>query len=845
LWAAVLVLAVLYVAAGRLAGAGTGLTLSISANALTHDVLDVRRVDTITPGDIDAVPGRPPDITAVWQGVWEVDGGPWDLLLESNGRASWTIDDIVAIETTPGGPAPATRTVWLGAGFHRVKIRYDPEQIERRLVVAAARAGRTPQQLSSGTLMPRIPRQPRLRAAARTLRSALGWLTLFLAVWAARATAQGLAGAPRTIDRDPATEVRAGPSTPSAAGPRASLRTGRALAWAALACILAYGALLRIDAITGRYGVVTSPRWLAAVQTRSVAAPAAIRPAAIVWHREPLFPHRDGRATHYRSDPYIYLDAARNMTAFYGAHFREPVFPFATMIWLALLGGQDVAVSFASTFFSLLAVWLTYVLGAAIWSRPVGLLAALGLSLDFDVISLASLGWRDDAYMAVFILCAYLMLRLWRTGKAGRPIYRDAVIVGVGAGLAILTRIMAVPFLVAGVGWILLARRDAWRTHLAAAGLAAFACVVTAGPYFVNCWRVYGDPLYTFNVHGEIYSATEGQSDWKGSTASYVKRKIAQRPIEIVDTVAQGLTFYPFTNKWHGLDAWMPRLGERASIAALVGLVVLAASPPGRLLLIVMVSALLPFSLTWTVDPDFRFTVFAYPMFLIAAAVACGAALRAARAVLLPARRSLGEGGARTSHADPPWRISGWRSWAGTIAAVLLVLWFVTRLSPSLVFADALRSGQDAMVMTGTRDAASFASGWSDVIGQGNVRTRIVSDEAVLSIRLPEEADYPATLRMDPFPRPPDGGTIRLPTVELVLNGTRVTTIPLRWTPARVGSYEIVLPRSAVRRGTNELVLRVVRPPTVPPDAVRPGLTDGDAVAVWYLRVHPATPPLR
>nr|AGD93298.1 hypothetical protein orf520 [uncultured bacterium]AGD93315.1 hypothetical protein orf520 [uncultured bacterium] len=588
---------------------------------------------------------------------------------------------------------------------------------------------------------------------------------------------------------------------------------------------------------------MASPRWIAAVQTRSVAAPTAIRPASIVWEREPLFPHRDGRSTYYRSDPYIYLDAARNMQSFYGAHFREPVFPFVTKISLALFDGEDVAVSFASLFFSLAAIWLTYVLGAAVWSRPVGLLAALGLSLDFDVVSFASLGWRDDAYMAVFTLCAYLMLRLWRAGEGSRPIYRDAAILGVAAGLAILTRIMAVPFLVAGVGWIVLARRMTWRAGAAAAAIAAMAAVLTAGPYFVNCWRVYGDPLYTFNVHGEIYSATEGQADWKGSTASYVSRKIAQRPAGIIDTVSQGLTFYPFMNKWHGLDAWMPKLGQRASLAALAGLLLLAAWPAGRLLVIVMVAALLPFSLTWTIDPDFRFTMFVYPMLLIAAAVACGAAVRGVRALLWPAPRSVSERAPALGRGGIPWRVDGWRSWGAMVGVGVAVVWFVTRLSPSLAFADTLRSGQDAMVTAGVRDGAVFGSGWSSVISQGNVRSRILTGEGTLTIRLPDEADYPATLRMDPFPRAVDP-TTRLPIVEVVANGTAVATVPLRWTPGRVGSYAIVLPRAAVRRGANELALRVVRPPGQGPESVRPGLTDGDAVALWYLRVHPpATPP--
>ena len=100
---------------------------------------------------------------------------------------------------------------------------------------------------------------------------------------------------------------------------------------------------------------------------------------------------------------------------------------------------------------------------------------------------------------------------------------------------------------------------------------------------------------------------------------------------------------------------------------------------------------------------------------------------------------------------------------------------------------------------------------------------RVAREEGALSIRLPEVGDYPATLRMDPFPRPLDAAP-RLPTVEVVLNGVPVTTIPLKWTPDRVGAYDIVLPRAAVRRGVNRLVLRVGA---------------GHAIGVWYVRVRP------
>jgi hypothetical protein len=275
-WAVVIAAAVLYLAAGRAAGGVTGLTLTIAENPQNRNVLDVRRVDTIAPGDIDAVPGRPAGITAVWQGVWEADSGLWDLRLESNGRSSWTIDDAIAIETAG---SPVTRTVWLAAGFHRVKIRYDAEQVERRLAVAAAPVGHPPRPLPASTLKPKLPRYPRLHAAARVVRRALGWLTLLLMVWGVRTTAQELSArwrrekpaAQRALER----RQWVGPST--------RLRAGRGLAWAVLAGILAHGALLRIDAITGRYGGVSSPRWLAALQTRSVAAPSVIRPATVAW----------------------------------------------------------------------------------------------------------------------------------------------------------------------------------------------------------------------------------------------------------------------------------------------------------------------------------------------------------------------------------------------------------------------------------------------------------------------------------------------------------------------------------------------------------------------------------
>jgi len=545
----------------------------------------------------------------------------------------------------------------------------------------------------------------------------------------------------------------------------------------------------------------------------------------MVWEPEPLYPHADGSATRYRSDPYIYLWLARTVPSFYEPQFREPLYPHATRLFLYAFNDQDVAVSFSSTFFSLLAIWFTYLLGAALCSRIAGLIAALGLSINYDVISLASLGWRDDAYVTVVTLCAYLMVRCWRAGVLPDRGYHfgrfrfdaahvEAAALGVASGFAILTRIMAVPFLMAGAAVVVLALPAAWRRRFTIVGIAFAMATLVAGPYFLNCWRVHGDPLYTFNVHGGIYSVSEGKDEWKGTTTSYVWQKIKTRPLEMFDTVAQGLTTYPFGNKWAGLGRWGSAIAEWAAIAALIGLVLLAATAEGRLVLVAMLGSLVPPAFTWKVDPHFRFTEHVYPIFLVAAGAAIVFALRMSQRVLAPERPS------------PAWspRFSSWRAWATTVGGTVAVLVVLSRLSPAWVFSETIAAREDASATAGVREAAFFGAGWTPVLRSGNVSLRVTSREGTVDVRLPSADDYTATLRLDPFPEPLTETPPTLPEVEILLNGTSLARVHLRYTPGRVGSYGIALPRTSVRRGANRVTVRVI---------------SGGAVGLWYLRVHP------
>ena len=79
-----------------------------------------------------------------------------------------------------------------------------------------------------------------------------------------------------------------------------------------------------------------------------------------------------------------------------------------------------------------------------------------------------------------------------------------------------------------------------------------------------------------------------------------------------------GVFFYPFTNKWVGLDD-----GKRGSARcwpclAIVGLIEWLWLAEGRLLLFMFFGALIPFSVTWTVlgGAEWRLTLFVYSFYL-------------------------------------------------------------------------------------------------------------------------------------------------------------------------------------------------------------------------------------
>lgn len=574
--------------------------------------------------------------------------------------------------------------------------------------------------------------------------------------------------------------------------------------------MIIYAAILRFDAVTQKYGPADRPAWLHSLQVHTQAPLRWLRPAALSWDREAIYPHRDGPPTPYFGDPYNYLRFARDMTSFYAAHWREPGYPFVTKIALALLDNQDVAVSAGSASCSVMAVLAAYLLGSLAFSRWVGLGAALAMAIESDVISWSALGGRDDLFTFTTLMFAYALLRYARD-----PTRHRAIWMGVAAGAACLVRITSPSFILPGLLYVLVTTKRPWPERLRRVGLAVLVMAVVVGPYIINCWRVFGRPLYAIDAPARVYETAEGQSPGL-SAAAYVTSKLRANPIQELDTVAVGLTRYPFLNKWHGFDPWSPALGQGLAYAALVGLILFTGSGAGRALLVVLIGALVPYALTWKLSAEWRLTEVAYPFFLIAAFVAIGWTAGWAR-----------PSGVRALQATTG---AQWRRLASFWVPVLAIIWagdyLVVRGLPSWTIEERLAAHEEVTITTGDRDTAFFSSGWLAPRGGDTLTTRDArGPQAVVTLPLPEVGDYSVTVRLDPSPRPTGEMAAGLPAIRILLNGMPVSAFDLKWNPARFGSYDLQLPRAAVRRGLNRMEI-----------VAGPGPT---TFSIWYVRVRP------
>ena len=592
-------------------------------------------------------------------------------------------------------------------------------------------------------------------------------------------------------------------------------RSPRTVAHVLAVLITLYGALLRLDAFVAKHGAVDHPAW-ARIATHQIAPLADyVSPERMNWPPEPR-PFVGG-------DPINYLKYAREMQGFYQAHVREPVYLVLTRVGLWAMDDQDLGIGLASALGSTLAVFATYLLGTALLSPIAGLLAALVLAVEFEAITWAPDGWRDDTFTATVLLCAWAFLRL-----RAHPSLRGALLTGALAGVACLTRITALSFIAPAAVWFVLdGPKGDRRERLRHAAVAIAVCAAVVAPYLISCALVTGDPFLAINYHTVYYRHAEGWPvDQPMGVADYLRAKFAERPVATLDVGLSGLFVQPFSTKWNGLNLWLPELSLFLQWSALAGLALLPFLVRGRLFLVILLTSLLPYTFTWNLGDGgaWRFTMHAYPFYIVAATSALVALARGVRAVtrqpaLLSRSRVLG---------------AAWR--AGLVATLAAVGVVTYHALPWYVIREAIAHGDSTSIETGARDRVFYRSGWSPPHRDGVMVRVSHADRSSVRIPLPDRRDYYIVLRIDPVvPATQER-------VQVLFNRHLVGALKLTWNPERVGSYRMPIRAHMVRVGSNELTIipeTLVSAPSAGPRFAWVDQTRQLGVRLWYVRVLP------
>jgi 4-amino-4-deoxy-L-arabinose transferase-like glycosyltransferase len=593
-------------------------------------------------------------------------------------------------------------------------------------------------------------------------------------------------------------------------GRRAPGRAGLALG-AALVITLV-GGLLRLDALHQLYGPIEHPGWARVAWQGLAPVGRLLRPSAVEYQRVET-PYVGG-------DPINYLAYAREMTRFYQAHVREPVYLVWAKLWLWLLDDQDIGISYASATASALAILATYLLGAAALSPAAGLIAAAAMAVEMTAVKWSVEGWRDDTYMLFVTLTAWRLVILQRAPTRAR-----GVAAGVAAGLTCLTRLSALVLVAPVLAWVAAtAPRERRAAQLEATGIAVLVTAALLLPYLIACAKATGDPFYAVNYHTAYYDHRDDGTRTTTSAMAFLRQKFAARPVATLDTALEGLVIWPLRSKFDGLAPWHPAAPRVALVLSVAGIALAFWCPAGRLLLIMLVTSLAPYMVTWSISDGgaWRFSAHVYPIYLVGAA-----------AVIVLSGRLV---------TTRPFRLGAlWsrRKAAGAIAlaATAALLWTVHRQLPWWIERERLASGDAAMIVSGNRDAPFFEGGWSRFSSEGNVSVRAALAPMV-DVQLPIVArtDHELTVRMDP----PEG-LKEPPVVAVFLNGHHLGDAALLATPGRIGTYRFAVPADLVGAENRlRFISRTLvnagdagaRFTFLPPDSPV-------AFRLWYVRVQP------
>ncbi len=225
--------------------------------------------------------------------------------------------------------------------------------------------------------------------------------------------------------------------------------------------------------------------------------------------------------------------------------------PLAILIGLLTLpfgdGAERVYVLVGLLSFAALAAAI-YALGAELFNRTVGVLAALIVLTRFDLGALAVRGFVDIPFLALVIWAAVLVAREPR--RVQPAVFGTLVVAG-------LLRPEA--WLFAGVYWLYCARMLDWPGRLRYALVVAIAPLV----WFGLDWIVTGDPLYSLTATRELAAELERNRGFFSV--------LIDLPVLIARTVKMSVLLAGLAGIGLGLYYWRERMYVPLATAA-VGL---------------------------------------------------------------------------------------------------------------------------------------------------------------------------------------------------------------------------------------------------------------------------------
>lgn len=174
---------------------------------------------------------------------------------------------------------------------------------------------------------------------------------------------------------------------------------------------------------------------------------------------------------------------------------REGLYVNLSTPLLMAFGNTIWAIRLTSAACGVLTVWLTYLVGARLFSRSIALVSAFLIATSTWSLFNSRLTNRANAAPLFLLLTVYLLLRMTDDLRSNRPCLHWALLGGAAYGLGFhsYTSFRVTPVLIAGVWIYYLAqyssKRGNWRSLLAAAACftgAALAVVAPLALYFLR-----------------------------------------------------------------------------------------------------------------------------------------------------------------------------------------------------------------------------------------------------------------------------------------------------------------------------------------------------------------------